>query len=638
MSHYRPTARWMSLLLLLLLPLTALAQSSNDLVPQTWQMLDYLATDYAGAVQDGQIISTAEYAEMSEFSATVKTHIDNLPDNPAKAELSQQAAQLVALVAAKVTTEQVAKQAHKLADDLLGAYPIPTAPTTAPDLAKGAHLYQANCAVCHGAAGGGDGPAAAALDPPPIAFTDVERADQRSPLSLYQTITQGVAGTSMISYGKQLSENDRWALAYFVGSLAYTQAVKAGESLWDHDANARAQISSLDELSRTRADQVSGLLGADKAHALVGYLRTHPAALDEALSGIALARGRLASSVSAYQKGDSKTAIRLALSAYLDGVEPVEPLLNANDSALRAKIELAMGAYRTSLARGAASADIVSQAQHIDALLATAEPLTDATSHTATATFVGAFTILLREGLEALLVVIAVFAFLSKSGRREALPYVHAGWISALVVGGLTWLVARYFIDISGANRELTEGFSALFAAAVLLSVGLWMHQKSIGGRWQAYLQDKLSHALSKKSAWFLFILVFVSVYREVFETILFYIALWSENQGHWMLAGIACGALALAVIAWAMLRTSKKLPIATFFSASSVLIAILAFVMTGKGVAALQEAGWVGVSIVPMPHVELLGIFPTWQTSLAQGAVLLVLIVGYVYNRRSST
>lgn len=625
------------LLLLLLSPLASQAQSSNELVPPTWQMLDYLATDYAGAVQDGEVISTAEYAEMREFSVTIKNHLTELPDNAAKAELLQQATQLVAQVEQKATTEQVAKQAHQLADQLLKAYPIPTAPTHAPNLERGAALYQAHCAVCHGTTGAGDGTAAAALDPPPIAFTDVARADQRSPLSLYQTITQGVAGTSMLAFGKQLSEADRWALAYYAGSLAYTQDAAAGAKLWQQQASARTQISDLDELSRTRADQLSSVLGTDGAHQLVGYLRAHPEALEQAATGIALARGRLAASVSAYQKGDSKTAIRLALSAYLDGVEPVEPLLNAGDSALRARIELAMGAYRTSLAQGAPKDAIITQSQHIDQLLAAAEPLTDAASHTALATFVGAFTILLREGLEALLVVIAVFAFLNRAGRREALPYVHGGWLSALLAGGLTWLVARYFIDISGANRELTEGFSALFAAAVLLSVGLWMHQKSIGGRWQAYLQERLSHALSKKSAWFLFILIFVSVYREVFETILFYVALWSDAQGHWMLAGMVCGALVLAAIAWIMLRTSRKLPLATFFSVSSALIAILAFVMTGKGVAALQEAGWVNVSLAPLPHIDWLGVFPTWQTGLAQALVLVILIAGYFYNRRVS-
>ncbi|WP_336845103.1 FTR1 family protein, partial [Stenotrophomonas maltophilia] len=102
----------------------------------------------------------------------------------------------------------------------------------------------------------------------------------------------------------------------------------------------------------------------------------------------------------------------------------------------------------------------------------------------------------------------------------DVLPYVHAGWICALLAGAATWAVATYFVDISGANREVTEGVSALFAAAVLLSVGIWMHQKSLAGRWQEYLHAKLTTALTRRSAVFLFMLAFVAVYREVFETI----------------------------------------------------------------------------------------------------------------------
>src|SRR3546814_18663929 len=100
------------------------------------------------------------------------------------------------------------------------------------------------------------------------------------------------------------------------------------------------------------------------------------------------------------------------------------------------------------------------------------------------------------------------------------MPYVHGGWIGALVAGGATWLAATYLIDISGASRELTEGFAALFAAAVLVSVGIWMHGKSQADAWQRYIREKLSPALSRGSMWFLFLLAFVVVYREAFETV----------------------------------------------------------------------------------------------------------------------
>ena len=625
-------------ILFLLLTLTFGARADNviSVVPQTWQMLDYLATDYAGAVDQGKIINEAEFAEMQEFSTVVRTQITTLPEHADKAVLLEQAERLITLVENKADPAEVASQAHQLADALLAAYPVPTSPVVAPDLAQGATLYQSHCASCHGVKGGGDGSASIGLDPPAIAFTDIERADQRSPLSLFQTVSQGVEGTSMISYSAQLSEADRWALAYYVGTLAYADDIEKGQALWQQDTGVRAHIRNLDELSRMRVDQISAVLGKDQAHALIGYLRAQPEALEQALTGIALARGRMAASVSAYRAGDSKEAIQLALSAYLDGVEPVEPRLNAINGALRARIELGMGVFRTSLSKGAAIDGIATQASEIDELLASAQKdlATDA-DNSVTTVFLGAFTILAREGLEALLVVVALLAFLNKAGRQELLPYVHAGWVVALIAGVGTWAVAHYLIDISGASRELTEGLSALFAALILLAVGLWMHQKSTGNRWQAYLKEKMSSALNKKSAWFLFILAFISVYREVFETILFYAALWQEGQEVWLLSGIGAAVLVLALVAWGMLRTSRRLPISTFFAASSALIAVLAVVLTGKGISALQEAGWIEVSLAPFPHIDLLGIFPTWQTSLAQLAVIVLLVSGYLYNKR---
>ncbi len=608
----------------------ALAASPNTTVSQTWQMLDYLATDYAGAVQNGKIISASEYTEMQEFAATSRTRLQSLPASP---ELLGQADTLIASIDAKAAPDLVAQQAHTLADALLAAHPVPTSPDHAPDLARGASLYQAQCSSCHGVTGHADGLAGLHLDPPPVNFADQTRADQRSALSLYEAITRGVDGTSMISYEKQLSKDDRWALAYYAGTLAYGNEAKTGAANWKADHEARAAISNLKELSEARVGQLSPALGPQSARSIVGYLRSNPDALKQALAGIPLARGRMAASLAAYNAGANKEATQLALSAYLDGVEPVEPQLNAHDNALRVQLETAMGAYRTSLSRKVATADVTKQASDIDALLARAQTVIDEGSTDSTATFVGAFTILVREGLEALLIVVALLAFLSKAKRHEAVRYVHAGWILALVAGGITWAIATYTISISGASRELTEGLSSLFAAAVLLSVGLWMHQKSIGGRWQAYLKEKMTTALNRKSAWFLFALAFISVYREVFETILFYAALWSEGQGIWLLAGVACGSVVLAGIAWIMLRTSRRLPIGTFFSASSALIAVLAVVLTGKGVSALQEAGWIGVSPAPVPHFELLGIYPTWQTLLAQLAIIVLIVAGYFFN-----
>ena len=229
-----------------------------------------------------------------------------------------------------------------------------------------------------------------------------------------------------------------------------------------------------------------------------------------------------------------------------------------------------------------------------------------------------------------------MIAFLRKAERIEVMPYVHAGWLGALVAGFLTWVVATWVIGISGASRELTEGFGSVFAAVVLLSVGIWMHGKAQADQWQHYIREKMAKALSGGSAWLLFGLAFIVVYREVFETILFYAALWRQGNGGTILAGALSACAALAVIAWAMLRYSRRLPIGKFFTYSSWLMAVLTIVLAGKGIAALQEAGI--VSIAPLhsvPRISLVGLFPTTQTVAAQLLMIAALAVGFALNRR---
>ena len=175
-----------------------------------------------------------------------------------------------------------------------------------------------------------------------------------------------------------------------------------------------------------------------------------------------------------------------------------------------------MSQYRSLLASKAPMSELQAQVNDIDGLFKEANDLLGSSAD-ATAAFLGSLTILVREGLEALLVVVAMIAFLRKAERSDMLRYVHAGWVGALALGVVTWGVATYFVSISGASREITEGLSSLFAAVVLLSVGMWMHQKSMAGAWQKYIHEKLSAALSQKSAWFMFGLSFIAVYREVF-------------------------------------------------------------------------------------------------------------------------
>jgi high-affinity iron transporter len=248
--------------------------------------------------------------------------------------------------------------------------------------------------------------------------------------------------------------------------------------------------------------------------------------------------------------------------------------------------------------------------------------------------------ILLREGLEAILILAAILAFLSKADRHDAIRHVHAGWLAALTLGIATWLAATYFITISGANRELTEGITALLATAVLLYVGFWLHGKVYAQRWKRFIETKVRGALTSRTMWALALVSFLAVYREVFETVLFYQALWVQAgpAGHTgILIGFVGAAGALIVLAWLIFRYSVRLPIALFFGTSSALLVGLAVVFAGKGVAALQAAGIFPIDPVHIPSIPFLGIYPNRQALALQVVLLCVVLLGFAYTYYSA-
>lgn len=632
-----PYFRLLALLLFGLLPYAhAIDKATEDKTKQLWQMLDYIAVDYSGAVKKGTVISQDEYAEMTEFSKTVEKQIGELPASVQKDDLLKSAVALKDAIERKASVESVSNQARNLASGLIAVYPIPVAPKKAPDLKVGDQLYKAQCASCHGAQGKADTPLAAKLNPPPIAFADPSRASERSVLSLYQTTTQGVEGTAMPSFA-QLSEDDRWALAYYVSTFSYSdQDREAGSKVWKNNSTLHQAVNGLSGLTQLSEAALAKETDPTTARKILGYLRSHPETLEmQQGDNLAVAQSKLKESVAAFEQGNREGASKLAISAYLDGFEPVEPALATKNNELFLKIERAMGMYRAAINEGNLER-VRSTENQLQSLLIEAKSTLNATENDPLAAFLGALMILLREGVEALLIVIAMITFLKKAERNDALPYVHAGWVGALVAGGATWGVATYLVDISGASREITEGFAAIFAAAVLLTVGIWMHQKSLAGRWQAYVREKLTHALNKRSLTILFVLSFVTVYREVFETVLFYAALWNKNNGVYLLAGFLTGIVILAVIAAIMMRTSKRLPIAKFFAVSSMLIAVLAVVLIGKGMAALQEAGILDITPVTFPRIDILGVYPSQQTLSAQLLIIVVIAASFALNIRS--
>jgi high-affinity iron transporter len=474
------------------------------------------------------------------------------------------------------------------------------------------------------------------LEPAPSDLQDETRMRKRSLYSLYSTITLGVRGTPMRAF-TELPEADRWALAFFAGGLrADSGAVAKGEALWRQGEDA-ATFDSLRALVMEAPNEQAP--AGSSIDAVRAYLTQQPHALQvSAQRPLAFSRTKLDETAQTYASGNRDGAQRLAIASYLEGFELIESALDNVDAPLRVEIEREMTALRAAIGEGRPSEAVTAQVAKVKALLARADAALSSSSLSPNTAFVSSLLILLREGLEAILVVSAIVAFTVKTGRHDASPYIHAGWIGAVALGGLTWVVARYALGISGANRELTEGITALLAAAMLLYVGWWLHNRSNAQAWNRFIREQINTALGKRTLWAMAGISFLVVYRELFEVILFYETLWSQAGAAGQAAvlwGVAAAVLLLALIGGMILRYSVRLPIGQFFAVTSSLLALMAVVFVGNGVAALQEAGMLETTTVGFVSLPLLGIHPTAQSLVLQ-ALTLALIAGGLWSTRA--
>lgn len=614
------------------------ASDTSDGLAALLHILDYISVDYSGAVQQGQVISTEEFTEMNEFADHAVTLVQALPPQKNKSLIVQDAESMRELVTRKRDVTEIRSMAQRISQAIIQTYHLQVTPQTVPSLATAAKLYDQHCSACHGATGDGKGLAAQGLQPQPANFHDAARMDQRSVFSLFNSITLGVAGTSMQPFST-LSENDRWTLALYVAGLRVSvDTHQQAEVAWRN----RKDLSDAMTLAFTLSPSEARTQLGSNATLLQTYLWTHPQLLNtrSTRSPIDVSIALLDRSRAAVQNGDHAEAYQLAVNAYLEGFETIEPQLTTSDPELVRSIEREMIGLRQEIQSSATSAKLDAHIASIKTLLERARATLNRTPLSAAAIFTSALIILLREGIEALLVVAAVMAFLARTGRREAFAYVHIGWSVAVILGVATWVAATYFISISGASREMTEGVTAIVAALMLVYVGYWLHTRSAAGAWQHFIEQQVGAALARKTLWGMAALAFIAVYREMFEIVLFYQALWVEAGvlgRSALFGGIASGFVLLVAIAILMLRFGARLPLGPFFSSTAILLLVLSIIMTGEGVHSLQEAGAVGSTIVHFPEISWIGMFPTEQGLIAQAAVAaLVLITLMLAQRRT--
>ncbi|MBW4576742.1 MAG: FTR1 family iron permease [Aphanothece sp. CMT-3BRIN-NPC111] len=244
--------------------------------------------------------------------------------------------------------------------------------------------------------------------------------------------------------------------------------------------------------------------------------------------------------------------------------------------------------------------------------------------------------ILLREGLEALLVLIALLAFLNKSGNADKSHWLWLGAGAGVLISILTAIIIQQLFSniASGANRELLEGITGLVAAAMLFYVSYWLHSKSSLMAWQGYIHNQINSALAKNSLFSLALLAFLAVYREGAETTLFYMGIAPSISTADLLGGLALGSVVLAVIAALMLGVGLQIPLKPFFLVTSLLIYYLGFKFVGSGIHALQVAGILPATPANfLPSSDTLGLYPTWETTVPQLVLLLAAFAVVIYS-----
>jgi high-affinity iron transporter len=606
----------------------------TEQVRRVGSILDYIAADYAVAVEDGRIVNQLEYDEQLVFLDDVARLAAELPPTGADLDLAGAIAAIRAQVEARAPPGDVAEAARALRKQVMDGYGVVVAPSATPSLEQGRELYAVQCASCHAADGAADTPIAGELDPAPPSFLDPDTMAGLSPVRAFNAITDGVEGTAMAS-SAFLSPSERWSLAFFVFTLRHDAgAIDRGRESFRRAGQAVAptptRLANLRDEEIAARLQTAGLSAEQSADALA-YVRAE-ATFERSGAPMDTSRQHLAAAVEAYRGGDASGARRSAGAAYLDGFEPHEASLSAVDADLVINLEQQFLALREAIGGGVPTAEVEQRALRIGTVLDSADEILAGETGNRVA-FVSSLAILLREGLEGALLILLLLGIARRSGAAEAdTRAVHAGWLAAVGLGVVTWFVSgRLLAHIGGVSRELIEGVVALIAAGVLLAVSHFVLARLDAARRVAALKDKLAAAASSpRRRLILASLGFVAVYREAFETVLFLraIMLDAATSGWAVAAGAGAGIVILIAVVFAMAKLGKRLRPAPLLTALGLLLCVLAVALAGSGVRALQEAGVVGITPIAGPRLDWIGLYPTAQTVMAQVVVLAAFLV----------
>jgi high-affinity iron transporter len=565
-------------------------------------ILQYLGSDYPGAVASGD---PAELAEQRSLSSEAVSMIRELPR---LAALAPRVADIDARVQRADDATGVGRDCASLIDDLIAATGIARGPVAPPDLDSGARLFAQNCAICHGPTGQGNGPAAAALHPSPADFHSEAVMAGLTPYKAFNVVRFGVRGTAMPPF-ETLDETQRWALAFYVLSLRQPACEAAPQRL------------SLDRLANASDSELAQTEGA----AAIPCLRRRLPELD-APALLAAARSRVQEATRRASQGDSAGAEKAVLDAYLTDVEPIEPWLRARDSEGLTQLEASFTTTRAALQKR----DPQAQAATTELLALLDRAAGSHRTTTRLSVFWFSLLVIVREGFEATVIIAALLAVLKKRKEAQRARFVHAGWIGALAVGAVVFTVGRRVL--AGAMNERLEGCLALVAVVMLLHAALWVNARSTTRKTMGELRDRTRGALDR-GALALFGIAFLAMFRESFETAVFLEALSIDAPSAvgW---GAGVGVVLLLALVAAVGRAGVRLPMQALFKVSTVVLLATAVVLLGQGIHSFEEVGILPSLPMPFPRLEFLGIYPDRIGVIAQ-LVLAALPLAWTATRR---
>lgn len=616
--------------------------SSQEAARMLVHTLNYMGTDYPNGVANGKVVNKEEYEEMMGFCASaLKYYRDDVPLwTPADTlKIAPLIYHLDSLIHAHAPVESVAYAANAAKAEVIRASDLTVSPTKYPNLLNGKAVFAATCAKCHGNKGFGDGKEGLKLDPRPRNFHEEPRMSLMSPFSIYNTVRCGVQGTGMKEH-PELSDQEVWDVAFYVLTLRYE--AKPDKGYADQILKSKFQFINLEQISTQSDKDLTTMYHADKSDlAILRYSQPDEAKgqfIDAALKYID-------ESMLASRDGNYDEAERLSTLAYLEGIEPIEKQLRSTDPALMSRLEEQMGNTRKAISSHQSLPQLNDSLKESKRLIIEAGRSISTTGMSPLLAILMSISILLREGLEAFLVIMVILGIVKASGLSSPKKYINAGWIAAIITGVIMWVIGGQIIQAHMAQVELMEGIIAFVAVAMLLYIGFWLHGKSEVSKWKAYVTDKVKNVSGSNNFLGLFALSFFVVFREVFESVLFLSAINIESGGKQERAIILGAIIALVIVigmAWVLLKFSAKLPIPRLFKISSIVMGALAVILAGKGVHSFQETGHSpihGISFLPrLGLFELLGIFPTVETLAAQLLILGIVVYVMKYVNRVKT